>query len=104
MAGASFLPSRADDMRDDPVIAAVKELSIFARDSGPPPRVRKTVSRFIEEKPDLLFELSVSPGEIKNLDDCMLSFRASKIADELLEAVRAKDWDRVLAMGHRHLG
>jgi hypothetical protein len=103
-AGASFLPPQADDMRGDPVIAVVKELSIFARDFGAPQRVRRIVSRFVEEKPDLLFELSVSPGEVKDLDDCMLSFAASKIAGELLEAVRARDWDRVLAMGRRYLG
>jgi hypothetical protein len=103
-AGISLLPRPADDMRGDPVIAAVRELSTFARDSGAPQSVRRIVSRFVEEKPDLLFELSVSPGDIKDLDDCMLSFRASKIAVELLEAVRARDWDGVLAMGHRYLG
>jgi hypothetical protein len=103
-AGVDCEPTEADDMAADPMSAAIKELSRFAEDLSIPELARNTVARFVREKPGLLFELSVSPGEINNLDDCILSFSVSTVTDELLKAVRAQDWDSVVAVGRKYLG
>ena len=102
-AGANRLSLQADDPQADPFLAAVKELSRFADESDAPQSVRTIVSRFVHEKPDLLFQLRVSPGDVTDLDDCVLSFAASSIAGELLSAIHDEEWDTVLAIGSRYL-
>jgi hypothetical protein len=102
-AGANHLSLQAHDPQADPFLAAVTELSRFADQSDAPQDARRIVSRFIQERPDLLFQLCVSPGEVTDLDDCVLSFTASSITGELLKAIRDADWDAVLAIGSRYL-
>jgi len=102
-AGANHLSLQAHDPQADPFLAAVKELSRFADDPDAPQHARGVVSRFVHERPDLLFQLRVSPGEVTDLDDCVLSFTASSITGELLRAIREEDWDTLLAIGSRYL-
>ena len=101
--GADCPSTDTDEVQADPLLAAIKELTRFADDSSAPQRVRRTIARFVQEKPDLLFELAVSPYDITDLDDCILSFGASMITNELLNAVHAEDWEGILAVGRKYL-
>jgi hypothetical protein len=102
-ARGNWLSLQGKDPEADPFLTAVQELSRFAQESDAPQHVRGAVARLVRERSDLLFQLSIAPGEVADLDDCTLSFAASTITEELLQAIRAEDWDRVLAITSRYL-